>query len=148
MFDIQLHIIKLHMRTFFALVVVVIATGCSQFEDAPAPSPVFPDTESVSRIANSSGIPITNPDEIREFMAALQLLNSGWSYTWHTYPTPSASIVLVDKSNQPVCRVDLGPNWLGSTCGHIKAGWPPYVKLSPEQALFFRDIVGGKWDVK
>jgi hypothetical protein len=137
------------MHALLVLLLVLLISGCP-LQDEPSPPPTFPRAEGISRLAVSKGVQLTERSSIDRFVEALSPLQSGWGYTWHTYPTPQASVFFVGPGEVPLCRVDLGPNWLGSDCGQLKSGakWPPYVHLSPAQARWFRDAVGGKWEVK
>jgi len=130
-------------HTLHILLWVTILAGCY----ASAPRPVFPDAQAVSSLSVKDGAAVREPRRIAEFLDALKALDRQWKYTWHTYPTPQAVVMLVDANNRPLCAIDLGPNWLGSTCGHSKPGWPPFVELTPEQALYFRTFVDGKWPI-
>jgi hypothetical protein len=137
------------MRALVALLLFPVLVGCP-FQDKPAPTAVFPDARSVSKLVASESLQISSRTSIEQFLGALAPLKSGWLYTWHTYPTPRATVVLLGPNESTLCRIDLGPNWLGSDCGQTKSGpkWPPYVHLSSAQARWFRDSVGGKWEVK
>jgi hypothetical protein len=137
------------MRALVAPPVLALLVGCP-FQDKPAPTAVFPDSRGVTKLVVFEGLQISNRTAIEQFLGALAPLDSGWLYTWHTYATPQATVVLLGPGESALCRVDLGRNWLGSDCGQAKSGsqWPPYVRLSPEQARWFRDSVGGKWEVK
>jgi hypothetical protein len=136
------------MRIASSLLVATFISGCSSFTNTPAPSPIFPSTESVAWIEGSPSGPISDGEKISQLMSALRKVNEGWYYTWHTYPSPQASLMLLDSSGHAICSVYFGPNWLGSTCGHSKPGWPPMATLSGDQARNFRNMVGGKWEVK
>lgn len=81
------------------------------------------------------------------FLSSLNSLKGAWNYTRHTYPTPEAEISLF-SSSEMLCRIDIGTDWLGSTCGHSAKGWPPYTHLTREQATVFRELVGGSWEVR
>jgi len=110
---------------------------------------VFPAAKDVVKLTVSNGMTLLDRPKIEEFLASASELRRGWAYTWHTYPTPQATVLVHGASGAYICRVDLGPNWLGSDCGEPKAGahGRPLVNLSKEQARTFRDLVGGKWRV-
>lgn len=120
--------------------------GCVLTED-PAPRPLFPSAPQVSMLVMPLGERVRDQAAIDLFLSNLNSLKGAWSYTWHTYPTPQAEIFLF-SSNEMICRVDIGPNWLGSTCGHSVKGWPPYTHLTREEATAFRELVGGSWEVR
>lgn len=137
------------MRSLATVLLLPILVGCP-FQDEAAPAAVFPDPRSVSKLVTSESLQLSNRTAIEQFVGALTPLKSGWRYTWNTYPTPQATVLLLGPNESTLCRVDLGTNWLGSDCGQPKSGsmWPPYVHLSSAQARWFRDSVGGKWEVK
>ena len=137
------------MRSLATVLLLPILVGCP-FQDKPAPAAVFPDPRSVSKLVTSESLQISNRTAIGQFLGGLTPLKSGWVYSWHTYPTPQTTVVFLGPNESALCRVDLGLNWLGSDCGQSKSGpkWPPYVHLSSAQARWFRDSVGGKWEVK
>lgn len=137
------------MRGPVAVVYSIVLAGCL-FQDKPAPPAVFPDAPGVSKLVVASDVQISDSAAIEQFLGALSPLKSGWRYTWHTYPTPQAVVFLVGPGETTLCRVFLGPNWLGSDCGQPKSAepWPPYIHLSSAQARWFRDRVGGKWEVQ
>ena len=134
------------MRT--PLLLCLATTGCV-FIDQPAPAPVFPPISQVSKLTVVRNGEISDPVKVEHFMSALHSLQGKWSFTWHTYPTPQATVALgTHASSKDLCLVDIGPNWLGSTCGHTASGWPPFTSLTREQAVLFRGLVGGTWEVK
>lgn len=113
-----------------------------------APAPRFPRTDAVSNLAVRSGATISELNQVSEFTAALGHLNHGWYYPFDTYPTPQASIVFMNLKAQPLCTVYLGPNWLGSNCGQQREGAMSLVRLTVEEASYFRNFVRGTWKVK
>ena len=132
----------------YALLSCLFAAGCT-FVEKSAPPPSFPLAAQVSELTVSRGSSIKERAAIDLFVSNLHSLKGNWSYTWHTYPTPRATVSLVGQSSSEVlCRIDIGPNWLGSTCGDTAKGWPPYTDLSREQAMKFRALVGGTWEVR
>ena len=131
------------MKPYVVLVCFAVA-GCNS-----APTPSFPSASQVSELTVSRGAPIKERAAIELFVANLHSLKGKWSYTWHTYPSPQSTVSLVGQSSGEVlCRIDIGPNWLGSTCGHVAKGWPPFTDLTKEQPIKFRELVGGKWEVR
>lgn len=133
------------MRTASPIFLALSLFGCN----ASAVSPSFPAASQVSQLSISGGKTVTEPSKISELLAALGQIKGGWSYTWHTYPTPQGKLVFVSSSGKALCRLDIGPNWVGSDCGvELKSNWPPLVTIPPEQAIFFRNFVAGTWEVK
>jgi hypothetical protein len=133
------------MRSATLTLSVLCLFGC----ETSAVSPSFPVATQVSQLSISGGKVVTEQSKISELFAHLGQIKGGWSYTWHTYPTPQAQIFFAGSSGQTLCRLDIGPNWVGSNCGvELKSNWPPFVTISREQALFFRDFVAGTWEVK
>jgi hypothetical protein len=133
------------MRTASLIFFVLCLFGC----ETSAVSPSFPVTTQVSQLSISGGKVVTEQSKISELFAHLGQIKGEWSHTWHTYPSPQAQILFVGSSGQALCRLDIGPNWVGSNCGvELKSNWPPLVTISREQALFFRDFVAGAWEVK
>lgn len=133
------------MRLVATILASTLSVSCAP-TDAPAPS--FPSAGSVAKLVVRSGASISEPNQIAEFIVALSSLNHGWNYSFDTYPTPQANIVFINMKNQPLCSVYLGPNWLGSNCGQQREGTMPLVRLTLEQANYFRNFVGGTWVVK
>jgi len=133
------------MRLAATILASTLSAACVP-ADAPAPS--FPHTDSVSNLAVRSGATISELNQVSEFITALGYLNHGWHYPFNTYPTPQVSIVLMNLKAQPLCSVYLGPNWLGSNCGQQREGTMPLIRLTVEQASYFRNFVGGTWEVK
>ncbi len=134
------------MKIRAAFLVLIIVTGCSQFADKPASPPIFPDTSSVVRIEAVDGSQsISDHAAISEFLNQPRQVKSGWSFTWHTYPTPQKSVFLKDNANGNLCRVDFGPRWIGSNCGRPAEGWPPLAATSSAQDKYFQHFVGAKW---
>jgi len=133
------------MRTASLFLFSLCLFGC----EASAVSPSFPVATQVSKLSVSGGKVVTDQSKISELFAHLGQIKDGWNYTWHTYPSPQAQIHFVSTSGQALCRLDIGPNWVGSDCGvELKSNWPPLVTISRDQALFFRDFVAGTWEVK
>ncbi len=133
------------MRTTSLFLFALCLFGC----ETSAVFPSFPLATQVSQLSISGGQIVTEQSKISELFAYLSQIKGGWSYTWHTYPTAQATILFVGNSGQALCRLDIGPNWVGSDCGiELKLNWPPLVTISREQALFFRDFVAGKWEIK
>ena len=91
---------------------------------------------------------VNDSTRIADFVGTLKSLDREWNYTWHTYPTPQAQVALVARDGAQLCVVDLGPNWVGSDCGHTERGWPPLTSTSPEVGARLRDAVGGKWALR
>lgn len=137
------------MRRLALILFALMVSGCP-LQDEPAPAPSFPNATGVSKLVVSRGEIITDRAAIARFVGALLPLQSGWGYTWHTYPSAQATVTLVGLDGVSLCRVDIGPNWLGSDCGHSQPqrNWPPYVHLTSAQARLIRDTVGGIWEVK
>ena len=133
------------MQTAALILYAVCLFGCK----ASAVPPSFPAATQVSRLSISSGKVITEQSKIAELSARLEKNKSGRGYTSHTYPTPQAQIIFVGLTGQAFCRLDIGPNLVGTNCGvELKSNWPPLVLVSKEQALFFRSFVAGTWEVK
>ncbi len=119
--------------------------GCNAFTVAPS----FPVAMQVGKLDVSGGKVVTDQAKISALLAQLGKIKGGWGYTSHTYPTPQAQIHFVGSAGQALCRLHIGPNWVGSDCGiQLNSKWPPFATVSREQALFFRDFVGGSWVVK
>jgi hypothetical protein len=133
------------MRLAATILASILSAACAP-TDAPAPS--FPSAGSVAELAIRSGATISEPNQVSEFIVALGHLNHGWHYPFDTYPTPQASIVFMNTKAQPLCSVYLGPNWLGSNCVQQREGTMPLIRLTNEQANYFRNFVGGTWEVK
>jgi hypothetical protein len=114
--------------------------------DQPASPAKFPTPASVVRVevvqAHRS---ISDPLKIAPFLDALGSIESDWSFTWATYPTPQESVLLFDTNNRQICRIDFGPRWVGSDCGHSAQGWPPMANTTPVQDQYFQTFVGSKW---
>ena len=114
-----------------------------------AATPSFPAHAQISVLAMPDGKSISEPSKIADLLAVLGEIKSGWGYTWHTYPVPQARIYFRSQSGQAICRLDIGTNWVGSDCGvELKSNWPPYTKVTSEQARFFKAFVAGTSEVK
>ena len=134
------------MRTESLILFALCLFGC----ETSAVSPSFPLPTQVSRLSISGGKVVTEQSTIAELLAHLGQIKDGWSYARYTaYPSPKAQILFASASGKALCRLDIGPNWVGSNCGvESKSNWPPLVTISREQALFFRNFVAGTWEVK
>lgn len=132
------------MRLLTALFFSVTSVGCIASTEAPT----FPPDKEVLRLEVAAIGFISEPSRIAEFLREVKALPNNWRRPFDTFPTPRATVGLVDSTGRPLCVVWLGPNWLGSRCGLPEAARPLLVHLTPAQARYFRDFVGGKWDIK
>jgi hypothetical protein len=115
----------------------------------------FPDKEIVSSLRSELHQKatmvqvISNPTQVAAFLEAIRSLK-GW-YWWKgriTYAIPQATVVLTAQNGVELCRVDVGTNWLGSACGVAYQGArPPLIRLTSSEALYFRSLVGGTWEL-
>ena len=131
--------------------IVTCLLGCD-IASEPAPRVTFPTRAIIVKLAISvddRSSTIDDSIKIDAFMAELSKPKGAWHHVPDTYPGPQAMVTLVNASNEQLCRVDIGLNWLGSTCGQTDhSKWPPLVTMSPGQARYFRDAVGGNWEIK
>jgi hypothetical protein len=82
-------------------------------------------------------------------LPGLHSLKGEWRCSWQTCPTSQGVVSSVrSSSNGADCRIDIGPNWLGSTCGHVARGAPPYTSLTKEEAIRFREFSDGRWAIR
>jgi hypothetical protein len=133
------------MRTTSLALIASSLLACNCF----AATPSFPAPAQIGVLTIPNGKSISDPSTISGLLAVLGEIKSGWGYTWHTYPSPKARIYFHSQSGQAICRLDIGTNWVGSDCGvELKSDWPPYAKVTSEQARFLKAFVTGTWEVK
>lgn len=117
--------------------------------EAYAVTPVFPNENEVAQLSLKNGATITDKSRIRELLAFLGAIRHEWDYTWHTYPIARETVFFVSRNGKVLCRLDVGSNWTGSTCGvEPKSTWPPLVRLSKGEAQYLHKFVGGKLKAK
>ena len=134
------------MRILAAATITLSLVSCTQLSDKPAPPPTFPNHASVALIETVDGArSVSDPQEIARFLGEIREIRTGWSFTWHTYPTPQKSVFLKDKDNKNLCRLDFGPRWIGSDCGQAGEGWPPLTGTSATQDQYFQTFLDAKW---
>lgn len=132
------------MNLAICILLTVTLAGCS-ISSRTAQAPSFPAAYQVDRLVLRNPQRASRVPQVDELLGRLGELNTGWHYVWDTYPSPQTSIDLVDSSGKVICRVDIGLNWIGSTCGHDQQDWPPLVTLSETQARAFKEMVHGTW---
>lgn len=57
---------------------------------------------------------ITDRKAIESVRRLVSEHNQGWSLSWHTYPTPQASVVFRVKDDSQHFVLWFGPNWVGA----------------------------------
>ena len=135
--------------------VTAILVGLAACSEQPTPR-IFPEAAEISVLkvhfndTRGRGVAdINDAARIADFVGTLRGIKGKWNYTrWDTYPTPQERVVLVARDGAARCFVDLGPNWVGSDCGHRERDWPPSTSTSPDVAAHLRDAVGGKWALR
>lgn len=132
------------MRLVTALIALAIPLGAIASSEVPT----FPSDATVQRLDISTGSSITAPSRIAEFLRELRALPENWRRPIDTLPTPQSTVGFINSAGGLACAVWLGPNWLGSRCGLPDASRALMIEITPIQARYFRDVVGGKWEVK
>jgi hypothetical protein len=142
------------MRTVGALFLGLLVTAC--VSSGGVPTVTFPASNDVATLRpeqNDRGAVlqvITDPHRVAGFLEALRpLTEKRWrDVQFGTPPIEQARVELIGRNGTSLCRVDIGTNWLGSTCGGYKGAEPPKVALTSSQARYFRDYVGGTWEIR
>ena len=119
------------------IMAALMLTSC----DRPASPPAFPQANTISGLVIDEGPIIRDRAEIDTFSAELTSINGRWTYTWDTYPSPAHMIFIYDTQNKVLCRIDFGPNWIGSNCGQGTENWPPTTDTSVKQDTFFKQFI-------
>lgn len=132
------------MRLLIAFFALSTSLNCLAAMEVPS----FPLDGVVSRLDFRSHASISQPSQVDAFVRELGKLKSGWRRPFDTFPTPQATVGLIDSSGGLLCVVWVGPNWLGSKCGLPETSRPLLIPLTSTQARYFRDLVDGKWEVK
>lgn len=104
--------------------------ACRSLSDTPTSPPIFPADGIIARIVvvDRGGTEQATDDlhTITSVLGMLRGISTSWGFTWHTYPSPHAMLLLEDGSGAVICKVDVGDGWVGSNCGKRERGWPPY----------------------
>lgn len=116
--------------------------GCG-LVDRPAPDPSFPEAGFVTALRFLNPSHVGAVPEVESLLEHLAPLKGGWHLPNETYPTPRATVLLLDRSGNALCHVHIGSNWVGSSCGQSKRGQPPVRTVSAAQAQEFKRLVGG-----
>ena len=130
------------------LVSALIALGIPMLAAASSEAPRFPTDATVERLDLSAGSSVSESPRIAEFLRELRSLPENWRRPVGTFPTPQATVSFINSAGAVSCVVWLGPRWLGSQCGLPRSSRPLLIELSPIQADYFRNFVGGKWEGK
>ncbi len=130
------------------LVSALIASAIPLVAVASSETPSFPTDAEVQRLDISAGASISEPPRIAEFLRELRALPQNWRRPVDTFPTPQSTVRFINSAGALSCVVWLGPSWLGSKCGLPETSRPLLIQLPPAKASYFRNFVGGKWEVK
>lgn len=103
-----------HIRALlFLLLTVSVAVAGEKTVSIPKSSTVI-DISISQKQNNKPKSVITDRRTIESVLGLVSANNHGWSLSWHTYPTPEASVVFRLKEDSQHFVLWFGPNWVGA----------------------------------